>query len=92
MNLGWMAWTLPSAAFFVAIAAALAILTMAELRWPTRARRGFLPLVTTRGDRFFISLLGAAFIHMAWLAVTDANVLWATSISLGAAIVLMRRG
>ena len=75
MNLGWMAWTLPSAMFFVAVAAALAILTFAELRWPTRARRGFLPLVTTRGDRFFISLLAGAFIHVLWLAVTDVTVI-----------------
>jgi predicted small integral membrane protein len=92
MNLGWMAWTLPGAIFFTAVAVALAVLTVAELVWPTRARRGFLPLVTTRGDRFFVSLLSAAFIHVLWLATTDVTVWWASLISLAAAVVLMRWG
>ena len=87
-----MAWTLPSAVFFVAVAAAIVVMTVAELRWPTRARRGFLPLLTTRGDRFFISLLGAAFIHILWLALAGSALWWASMISLGAAIVLMRWG
>ena len=30
-------------------------------------RRGILGLETTRGDRLFISLLGTAFIFLAWL-------------------------
>ncbi len=92
MNLGWMAWTFPSAVFFAAVALAILVMTIAELRWPTRARRGFLPLTTTRGDRFFVSLLSAAFIHMLWLGVTDATLWWASLISLGVAIVLMRWG
>ena len=87
-----MAWTLPSAAFFVAVAAALIVLTVVELVWPTHARRGFLPLVTTRGDRFFISLLGAAFIHVIWLALADGAVWWATAISAAMAVALMRWG
>ena len=34
---------------------------------PTIERRGFLPMATTRGDRLFIGLLGAAWIHLGWL-------------------------
>ncbi len=90
--MAWMAWTLPTAVFFVAVAAALLFLTVLELRHPTRLRRGLLPLATTRGDRFFISLLAAAFLHVAWLAVTDASVLGATSISVIVAAILMRWG
>ena len=92
MNFGWMAWTLPSAVFFVALAAALVVMTVAELVWPTRARRGFLPLVTTRGDRFFVSLLSAAFVHVLWLAVADVTLWWASLISVAVGIVLMRWG
>jgi len=92
VNLGWMAWTAPSAAFFVAVGATLVALTVAELRWPTRARRGFLPLVTTRGDRFFMSVLASAFVHVAWLAATDLALWWASALSLVLAIVLMRWG
>jgi predicted small integral membrane protein len=78
--------------FFVAVAAALLALTWLELRYPTRLRRGWLPIATTRGDRFFISLLGAAFIHVLWLAVTDAPVPGASIISLIVGAGLMRWG
>lgn len=92
MSLAWMAWTVPTAIFFVAVAGALAILTVLELRWPTRLRRGALPLATTRGDRFFIGVLSAAFVHVLWLAITDAPVLWATALSLALGAALMRWG
>jgi glycerol transport system permease protein len=62
-----MAWTLPTAVFFAAIASALLVLIALELKRPTLTSRGWLPMATTRGDRFFISLLGAAFIHLLWL-------------------------
>jgi predicted small integral membrane protein len=90
--MGWMAWTLPTAIFFVAVALALCCMTVLELVWPTRPRRGFLPLATTRGDRFFISLLAAALVHIAWLAASDEPVQWASAISVALAAVLMRWG
>jgi len=92
MAFEWMAWTAPTALFFAAVAAALAILTWLELRWPTTPRRGWLPMTTTRGDRFFISLLTAAFVHVAWLALTDVPVTWASAISVLLAALLMRWG
>lgn len=90
--MSWMAWTWQTAAFFSAIGLVLATLTWAELRWPTKLRRGFLPMPTTRGDRFFISLLGSAAIHVAWLAATDAPAGWASLLSVACAGVLMRYG
>jgi predicted small integral membrane protein len=87
-----MAWTLPTALFFAAVALALALMTAAELRWPSPSRRGFLPLVTTRGDRFFIALLASAFVHAGWLALFDASVLIASLASLILGFVLMRWG
>lgn len=66
MSLAWMAWTWPTAAFFIGIGLALAGMTIWELRRPGGgARRGVLGLDTTRGDRLFITLLGSAFIHLA---------------------------
>jgi len=64
---GWMAWTLPVALFFLAIAALLALMTLLALRFPETPRLGVLRIETTRGDRLFISLLGSAFICLAWL-------------------------
>ncbi len=90
--MSWMAWTAPTAIFFVAIAAALAIMTLWELKSPSTARKGFLPLATTRGDRFFIALLAAAFVHIGWLAVADGAVVVASGIALALGIVLMRWG
>ena len=88
----WMAWTSPTAVFFVSVALALAVMTLLELRWPTVERRGLLPISTTRGDRFFISLLGSACIHVLWLAATDLPIAAAGLISLGYATLVMTKG
>ncbi|MGH1352528.1 MAG: DUF2160 domain-containing protein [Methyloligellaceae bacterium] len=69
MDLSWMAWTWQTAAFFLFIAACLAAMSFWEFKSPGGAeRKGILTLTTTRGDRLFISLLGSAFINLAWLA------------------------
>jgi predicted small integral membrane protein len=76
MELTWMAWTWPTAAFFGFIALCLIGMTIWEFAVPGASpRRGILGLDTTRGDRLFISLLGSAYIFLLWLAITDAP-LW----------------
>jgi predicted small integral membrane protein len=65
--MAWMAWTWPTAIFFLAIFALLLLMTFLALRYPETPRIGVLRLETTRGDRLFISLLGSAFINLAWL-------------------------
>jgi predicted small integral membrane protein len=90
--MNWMAWTPPTAIFFACIAVALTVMTVWELRRPTRLARGFLPIATTRGDRFFISLLSAAFIHMLWLGTIVEYVPIASLLSVLWATLLMRRG
>ncbi len=90
--MSWMAWTIPTAVFFAAIALMLTTMTIWELISPTTRRRGFLPMATTRGDRLFISLLGSAFIHLAWLAATDATVVAASILCIAYALVVMRWG
>lgn len=87
-----MAWTLPSALFFVSVGVALALLTLAEVLRPSIARRGYLRLITTRGDRFFISLLSSAFIHVGWLGLTDLPLWWASGLCIGWAWLVMRWG
>ena len=90
--MSWMAWTGPTAVFFVAIATALLIMTALELKFPTRLARGFLPIATTRGDRFFISLLSAAFIHLLWLGLVGSAVYVASIVSVLWAVALLRWG
>ena len=49
---------------------AIGFLTVMEIRYPGgHARRGVLGLTTTRGDRLFITLLGTAYIFLAWLGL-----------------------
>ena len=90
--MSWMAWTAQTAIFFVAIGTALALMTAWELLRPTKLARGFLPIATTRGDRFFISLLSAAFIHVLWLGSVSDHIYVASLLSLVWAAVLMRWG
>ena len=72
----WMAWTTPVAVFFCSIVLMLAGMTVWELKAPTVARKGFLPIVTTRGDRLFIGLLAAAYVNLAFVAVSEKMVTW----------------
>lgn len=78
-TLEWMMWTLPTAGFFITIALALVAMSVWDVISPSVERKGFLPLRTTRGDRFFIGLLSSGYIHLAWLGVTDLHPAWATA-------------
>jgi predicted small integral membrane protein len=90
--LSWMAWTPPVAIFFACIALMLIGMTLWELRSPTVARKGLLPLVTTRGDRLFIGLLLAAYINLAWTGLTDVSQWWGVAISAVGLVSVMRWG
>lgn len=83
MGLTWMAWTWETAAFFVFIFAAIAAMGLMELRWPGGApRRGILGLETTRGDRLFVTLLGAAYVFLAWIGLMGTPLWGALALAL----------
>ena len=91
MDLSWMAWTWQTATFFGFIACALAVMSLWEWARPGGdPRRGVLGLDTTRGDRLFISLLSAAYIHLGWLALTSAPLWGATIIAIIFALAVFR--
>lgn len=82
--LTWMAWTWQTAVFFAFILAAIAAMGLLELRRPGGAlRRGVLGLETTRGDRLFITLLGAAYIFLAWIGLMGPPLWGALALALG---------
>ena len=104
-NVAWMAWTLPTAIFFVLLAATLAVMTWLAAAYPEAERVGILRIPTTRGDRLFISLVITAVIHLLWIALAGTDTvatlpvgegielssLWlATVISLVAAVAIFR--
>lgn len=74
--LSWMAWTWPTALFFVFIFGCIAAMGVWEYFVPGGSpRRGIFGLDTTRGDRLFITLLGAAYIFLGWLGIMSTP-LW----------------
>jgi predicted small integral membrane protein len=104
-NIAWMAWTLPTAIFFVLLASTLAVMTWLAVAYPEAERVGILRIPTTRGDRLFISLITAAIIHLAWIGFVGSDTiatlpvgegveissLWLASlISLGSAVAIFR--
>jgi predicted small integral membrane protein len=90
-GLGWMAWTWQTALFFGVIALLLALMGFLEWRSPGGGpRRGILGLTTTRGDRLFISLLAAGYIHLLWLAFFGTPLWGASALALVLAAVVFR--
>jgi predicted small integral membrane protein len=90
MSLSWMAWTWPTALFFLVIGLMLVSMTIWQIVSPSEERVGVLSIPTTPGDRLFISLLGAAYIHLAWLGLVGPNLWWALAISIVFAIAVFR--
>ena len=85
--LTWMAWTWPTALVFVGIFSAMAVLIILEVKYPGgQERRGILGLTTPRGDRLFISLLGSAYIFLAWLGLVGTPLWWPLLIAICASI------
>jgi predicted small integral membrane protein len=87
----WMAWSFPGALFFLTIFLLLALMAVWEYASPGGAPRvGILRFETTRGDRLFISLLGSAFIHLAWLGLVGPGLWWALALSVVYAVGVFR--
>jgi len=73
----WMAWTRATAVFFLFIVSCIAAMYVWEYYSPGgNPRRGVFAIDTTRGDRLFISLLGSAFIFIAWIFFVSTLLWW----------------
>lgn len=92
MGLEWMYWTKPTAIFCIAIFLMIGGMIAWELVSPTVERRGFLKIPTTRGTRFFLGLLGSAYIHLAWLGLTDLSLWFALGLAACWTFIVMRWG
>ena len=104
-HIAWMAWTLPTAIFFVMLSLTLGVMTWLAVAYPEADRVGILRIPTTRGDRLLISLVLAAVIHLLWVGFVGTDTiatlpigegielssLWlATAISLVSAVAIFR--
>src|ERR1700722_20002203 len=72
-NIAWMAWTLPTAIFFVLLAVTLSVMIWLAIAYPEAERVGVLRIPTTRGDRLFVSLIMAAVIHLLWIGFVGTD-------------------
>lgn len=89
--IAWMAWTWQTVVFFGFIGLGLITLTLLAVYRPEVPRVGVLRFPTTRGDRFFISLLATAYIFIAWMRFGLGNEFyWPLAISLAAAVGIFR--
>jgi predicted small integral membrane protein len=80
MGFSWMAWTWPTALFFIGIFGSIAAMGVWEYYSPGGGpRHGIFGLDTTRGDRLFISILGSCFLMLAWLGFVGVA-LWGGAI------------
>ena len=90
MAFAWMAWTPQTAIFFAFIALSLVVLTLFAIYRPEMPRRGILGFPTTRGDRFFVSLLGSAFICILWIRLGGGELWYALAICIPFAVAMFR--
>lgn len=89
----WMAWTPATFLLFCGIFSAIAVIGVLEgFKYKDGIeRRGILGLTTTLGDRLFISLLGTAYIFLAWLGLVGQPLWLPLAMSIGWAVFCFRK-
>jgi predicted small integral membrane protein len=84
----WMAWTWQTACFFGFIILMLVILTLLAIYRPETPRVGLLRFPTTRGDRFFVTMIGSAFIFIFWMRLGGGELIYPLAISIAYGIAM----
>jgi predicted small integral membrane protein len=74
--LNWMVWTTPVAIVFIGIFLMITGMTIWGHLRPPHRRRGFLGVVTDRGDRLYISLLAFALVMVISFGIEGSNALY----------------
>ncbi len=82
--LSWMYWTTPVAIVFIGVFLMITGMTIWGHLRPPHRRKGFLRVVTDRGDRLYIALLAFAFVNVISFGIEGANALY---VAIGAAAV-----
>ena len=89
-HIAWMAWTWQTIVFFALIATCLATLTTLAVLRPETPHTGILRFATTRGDRFFVSLLLAAFVFLGFIRFGGQDFIYPAIAALLLAVVMFR--
>jgi predicted small integral membrane protein len=91
-RVAWMAWTWQTMIFFGAIGACLILLTTLAVARPETPHKGVLGFATTRGDRFFVSLILSAFIFLFFIKLGVENPVYPATAALLTAAAMFRFG
>ncbi len=90
MSFAWMAWTWQTAIFFGFIGICLLTLTLLAIYRPETPRKGILGFPTTRGDRYFVSMIGSAFIFIIWMRLGGGALWWPLGLSFSFGVAMFR--
>src|ERR1700704_2606672 len=82
-NIAWMAWTPPTAIFFVLLSMTLAVMTWLAVAYPEAERVGILRIPKTRGERVVLSLIMTAVIHLLWIGLVGTDPIAALPVRAG---------
>jgi predicted small integral membrane protein len=89
----WMHWTVPSAIGIFGIFAMIIGLNVLDKYNPGYARKGFLPMATTRGDRVFVCIISTILIWIFWMRfLPEVNLLLSLLIAAPLVFVIMKWG
>ncbi len=89
----WMHWTVPSAIGVFGIFAMIIGVNILDVYKPGYARKGFLPMETTRGDRIFVSIISSVIVWILWLKfIPEVSIIFSLIIIVPLVFVIMRWG
>ena len=93
MGVQWMHWNVASAIAFVCMFGLIVGLNVWHSISPGYARKGFLPMPTTRGERVFLALLVFFGTSLLWLAfMSEFTIYWSLLISGSLVFIITRWG
>ena len=93
MSITWMHWHIASVIGVLIFVGAIVGLNVWHAISPGYARKGFLPMTTTRGERAFLSILSFMFINILWLAfVPKIHIIWSLPISAVLIFIMLKWG
>lgn len=74
--LEWMFWRYETIILFGVMGFAFLTLAILDLYRRSVLRKGFLPMPTTRGDRFFLGIMSIVTVGLLWLGFVPFSVEW----------------
>jgi predicted small integral membrane protein len=93
LDLSWMQWTAPTAAFFIGLFSLLIVMTYWDRVSPTEHHQGFLPIPFSRGERLFLSFMTFFGVMGLWMAfLPEVSLYYGMGVAAVAIVVVAKFG